>query len=340
MGGEPINNERGWGKAGIVDVTKDQHASDTFFLNAAQDPSAILQDSTKLPACKPSITQQSCRWAFRQWSMKTFGIIKDQWFATIHMDRYNQSRVPEVYGATISLILLATIAVAARLVARKLSTAKIWWDNSIIVVALVSFNNLQDCKQCLITLWTPGCELGPECGILVKHQAWGIWSPHCPTWWTCRPNGNCRLLQGIVITFSIHCQRSLTWGQLFLVVQVIYLTSAALVKTSLILLYYRIFGVINWFRWLLATAWALVIANSVVCIIVAVFKCRPVGLFRDESIDDGSCIDRIQFYRWNGVANLVLDFAIWTLPLPVTFQLQMNIRQKLSVSAVFLLGLL
>lgn len=45
------------------------------------------------------------------------------------MDAFNQSRTLEVYGGTLSLILLATILVVARLIARKTSAANIWWDD-------------------------------------------------------------------------------------------------------------------------------------------------------------------------------------------------------------------
>lgn len=54
------------------------------------------------------------------------------------MSVYYQSRQSEIYGGTISLIILATLSVAVRLVARRQSLAKLWWDDIILVVALVS----------------------------------------------------------------------------------------------------------------------------------------------------------------------------------------------------------
>lgn len=51
---------------------------------------------------------------------------------------YDQSRTSEVYGGTIPLIVLATILVIIRLIARNISVAKLWWDDYVIVVALVS----------------------------------------------------------------------------------------------------------------------------------------------------------------------------------------------------------
>lgn len=123
-------------------------------------------------------------------------------------------------------------------------------------------------------------------------------------------------------------------------IQVMYFASAVSIKTSLILLYYRIFGVIRWFRWLLAAVWSIVLLYFVVCLLVAVFECKPVSFYWDQSIENGTCIDRNQFYRWNGVANLLIDFAIWSLTLPVIWHLKLNTRQRVSLSAIFLLGLL
>ena len=56
---------------------------------------------------------------------------------SIDRDAYYQSRASEVYGTTITLEALATIAVIARLVSRKLSVAKYWWDDLTIVLAWV-----------------------------------------------------------------------------------------------------------------------------------------------------------------------------------------------------------
>ena len=45
------------------------------------------------------------------------------------MDVFYQNRTEGIYGGTLSLILLATILVVARLIARKTSAANIWWDD-------------------------------------------------------------------------------------------------------------------------------------------------------------------------------------------------------------------
>ncbi|KAI4272862.1 MAG: hypothetical protein L6R38_006500 [Xanthoria sp. 2 TBL-2021] len=58
------------------------------------------------------------------------------------MSVYYQSRQSEIYGGTISLIILATVSVAVRLVARRQSPAKLWWDDFTVVVALVRYCGL------------------------------------------------------------------------------------------------------------------------------------------------------------------------------------------------------
>ena len=71
-----------------------------------------------------------------------------------------------------------------------------------------------------------------------------------------------------------------------------------------------------------------------------IFECRPVALYWDRSIKGGTCIDQLQFYRWNGVANLLIDFMIWSITLPVVWRLKLSMRQKISLSTLFLLGML
>ena len=54
------------------------------------------------------------------------------------MSNYYQSRTSAVYGVTISLTALATLLAIARLIARRMSAAKLWWDDLALVAALVS----------------------------------------------------------------------------------------------------------------------------------------------------------------------------------------------------------
>lgn len=52
-------------------------------------------------------------------------------------DVYYQTRTPVLYGGTISLQVLSTLIVALRFLARRVSKAGLWWDDWLIVPALV-----------------------------------------------------------------------------------------------------------------------------------------------------------------------------------------------------------
>ena len=54
-----------------------------------------------------------------------------------------QSLQPNIYAACIIVTVAATIAVALRLLCRRLAKAHLWWDDWIIIVALVSENRDQ-----------------------------------------------------------------------------------------------------------------------------------------------------------------------------------------------------
>jgi hypothetical protein len=52
-------------------------------------------------------------------------------------ETYHESQKSQIYGVTVTLVVAATLAVALRLVARRLSAAKYWWDDWMLVLALV-----------------------------------------------------------------------------------------------------------------------------------------------------------------------------------------------------------
>ncbi|KAL9024698.1 MAG: hypothetical protein Q9196_006322, partial [Gyalolechia fulgens] len=203
----------------------------------------------------------------------------------MQQDFYNQSRTPQFYGGTITLVVVATIAVALRLLARSMSAAKLWWDDWILVLALVSLDRLfLHCGQSDIYIRQ------------LFDYALSI----------------CYWLQAIHAGLGRHT--TVVGGP---------------VEPDEVVLYYKLLG-----------AWIIVILYFLVDFFVAVFECKPVAFFWDKSIQGGTCIDQNQFFRWNGVANLLIDFMILTLTMPLIWRLNLKSRQKASLSAVFLLGTL
>ena len=117
-----------------------------------------------------------------------------------------------------------------------------------------------------------------------------------------------------------------------------YYSTSVTFKTSLILLYYRLFGVVRWFRRVLIFAETTVACYFFVCLFVAIFECKPVSFYWNKNIPGGSCINQTAFYRWNGVGNLLIDLMILSLTFPMVWRLQISFRQKLTLSGIFALG--
>lgn len=127
--------------------------------------------------------------------------------------------------------------------------------------------------------------------------------------------------------------------QAFVGVQVLYFLNAVLTKTSLLLLYYRIFGVAKSFRYALWTTGGIVLGYWIATTILAFLGCTPFARNWNKTIP-GHCVNLVMFFRWNGICNLIIDVLILLLPLPMVWRLRVPSRQRLELSGIFLLGLL
>ncbi|KAJ5455252.1 hypothetical protein N7475_010373 [Penicillium sp. IBT 31633x] len=123
----------------------------------------------------------------------------------------------------------------------------------------------------------------------------------------------------------------------FLAVQVLYFFNAVFTKASLLFLFHRIFGVVQVFRWALWITGFLVTAYFIACTIVAIAGCSPVAKFWDTDLQ-GSCINEVAFFRWNGVSNMILDFLVFCLPIPMVWRVKTTTRQKWILTGIFLLA--
>ncbi|EYE99210.1 uncharacterized protein EURHEDRAFT_541056 [Aspergillus ruber CBS 135680] len=123
----------------------------------------------------------------------------------------------------------------------------------------------------------------------------------------------------------------------FIAVQITYFCNAVFTKASLLLLYHRIFGVVSGFRWALGISAFLVTAYFIACTIVTIAGCSPVSYYWYRH-QEGSCIDEVNFYRWNGIVNMLLDVLVLCLPFPMTCRVKTCLRQKLILTGIFLLG--
>ncbi|PSR80805.1 hypothetical protein BD289DRAFT_340599, partial [Coniella lustricola] len=123
----------------------------------------------------------------------------------------------------------------------------------------------------------------------------------------------------------------------FLAVQELYFLNAVLTKTALLMLYHRVFGVSRKFSFALCVAEVLVVSYFLVCVVLSIVGCQPVSYFWDKT-GQGKCFNEVMFFRANGIANMLLDVMVLTLPLPMVWRLNLALRQKLAVTGIFLLG--
>ncbi|KAJ5661513.1 uncharacterized protein N7477_009129 [Penicillium maclennaniae] len=118
----------------------------------------------------------------------------------------------------------------------------------------------------------------------------------------------------------------------------IYIFELFIVKLSLLLFYRRIFGTSSsyYICMILASGWTF---GSMIALVTCP---APVSYFWTELINPGDGHYRYDFYKYyigNAASNVVTDFLILLVPLPVIWRLKMRVTQKIMVSGVLLLGI-
>lgn len=131
--------------------------------------------------------------------------------------------------------------------------------------------------------------------------------------------------------------------EISLLVEIIGPLSLCLVKLSVLILYLQIFSVLNWLRNAAITGMVLITAFHIAISVAFAVMCSPTTGsgqldFLSALISETCTRSRIIIVV-QGIGNVVTDFYLLILPLPAIWTLQMPLRRKLAVSAMFLVGL-
>lgn len=134
----------------------------------------------------------------------------------------------------------------------------------------------------------------------------------------------------------------IAWAQTLFVMQLLFGFQVALTKTSILLLYRRIFQVHKWFRYLIygliAYIWAWAIGET----LTSLLQCRPLSYVwyqYDPALHHtGTCIDLLAYYRWIGPPNSIHDLAMVVIPAAMVWTIKTSTHQKIALTGVFLLG--
>ncbi|OJJ00155.1 hypothetical protein ASPVEDRAFT_149127 [Aspergillus versicolor CBS 583.65] len=206
----------------------------------------------------------------------------------------------QIWIGTVVTVVAATVAVTLRFVSRHLARSGYWWDDWVIVASLI--------------------------------VNWGM----AATRWA----------QVLLFGFGRHNEDNAVesivgYQKSFMAIQIVYFTNAVLTKSSLLLFYQRIFGIVKSFRYTLWISWFLITGYFVACVIASIAGCNPPSYIWDRFRDPntpGGCFDEVAFFRWNGLANLLLDVLMLVLPLPMVWRMRTSRRQKVLLTGIFLMG--
>ncbi|KAL8677795.1 MAG: hypothetical protein Q9186_005802 [Xanthomendoza sp. 1 TL-2023] len=124
----------------------------------------------------------------------------------------------------------------------------------------------------------------------------------------------------------------------------LYIVAIALAKISLLLFLYRIFQVDKRFRIASWIVGVVLVIWSTVTLFLTIFACRPVKaswnlkLMKDPKTKcHPKAWDTSNIY---GFCNIITDFALIVMPLPLVWRMQMNRKKKFGIAVVFASGFL
>ena len=121
----------------------------------------------------------------------------------------------------------------------------------------------------------------------------------------------------------------------------LYGPSVFFAKLSILLLYLRIFSPDRWTRLFIYLGIWVIFIYYMVTASIFVGLCSPRhGESWPVALLSSRCGETMVMTYVQGIFNIVSDFYVLVLPLPVVWKLQLPLRKKIGVSAVFMTGLL
>ena len=128
--------------------------------------------------------------------------------------------------------------------------------------------------------------------------------------------------------------------QTLIATQLLYYCAQTTIKISLLLMYYRTFSADKTFRIALYAAGTVTIMWFLASFWDTVFQCTPIEASWNHSIPNAKCQNIEKAALGTGISNLILDVLFIALPIPVIWDLKLPKKSKLSLTGIFLLGIL
>ena len=116
-----------------------------------------------------------------------------------------------------------------------------------------------------------------------------------------------------------------------------YNTGLTVIKMSVLLSYVRIFRIVLVYRvvfWIVAF---LIIGWGIAINTMAIFQCTPIHKAWDLTIP-GHCLNLSKTYLGTAITNIVIDFILLVLPIPMLWKLHIQTSSKIALIVVFSAG--
>lgn len=127
------------------------------------------------------------------------------------------------------------------------------------------------------------------------------------------------------------------YSKLSLPVTVVYNISITFSKASVLFLYERIFSIDRRLRLWIRIMMFILVAYLLSASFGLIFTTNPVQAQWDYWIPH-TTIDKLPFYIVIGVANLLLDIVILSIPQTIVWKIHQSLKRRISIAAVFMLG--
>ena len=125
-------------------------------------------------------------------------------------------------------------------------------------------------------------------------------------------------------------------NQCFYAAECLYPATVGTIKISTLLLFARIFPSRTFTRILWAVG-LFISTYSTIMILILIFQCKPIKGYWDSSLE-ADCISNAKVFIAMASLNLITDFLVVCLPLPLLWKLQMRLGMKLQVMGIFSVG--
>jgi hypothetical protein len=120
--------------------------------------------------------------------------------------------------------------------------------------------------------------------------------------------------------------------------EIFYLACNVSTKTSVLLLYYRIFPQ-DWLRKTIYFGCVYMVLHGLAFLFAILFQCKPFALVYDKS-RNGTCLDIHSVVFYGSILSLIEDIVAISLPIPSILKLHLPFKKKAQVVLIMSVGLM